>query len=218
MTEQIIIDGVDVSGCEHLYTDSRYNDKCCSASIGGNCLCKPSEMLCVKYVECLKVQLKRKEQSEEKLVKQIQTICDFINNRPETFKGVNGSVDKIITDYAKAKEQECERLGKHSVGFARKCQNLELDVCHLKDKNYNLQRQLDQLKAENEELKKRVKGEIHLGNRYKEDFVEQFNEAEKYKQTLQEIKEIAEEYRISNSYYTPLARKILGKISEVEDV
>ena len=53
-------------------------------------------------------QLQRKQQSEEKLVKQIQTICEFINNRPETFKGINGSVDKIITDYAKHKEQECE--------------------------------------------------------------------------------------------------------------
>ena len=52
--KQIIIDGVDVSECEYLYTDSKYNDKCCSASIGGNCLCKPSEMICVKYVECFR--------------------------------------------------------------------------------------------------------------------------------------------------------------------
>ena len=63
--EQIIIDKVNVSGCEYLYTDSKYNDKCCSASIGGDCLCKPSEMLCVKYVEHLKEQLKRKEQECE---------------------------------------------------------------------------------------------------------------------------------------------------------
>ena len=63
--------------------------------------------------EAIIEELERKEQSEEKLVKQLQTICDFINNRPETFKGVNGSVDKIITDYAKAKEQECEELKKY---------------------------------------------------------------------------------------------------------
>lgn len=60
--EQIIIDKVNVSGCEYLYTDSTYNDKCCSASIGGDSLCKPSEMMCVKYVEYLKEQLKRVEQ------------------------------------------------------------------------------------------------------------------------------------------------------------
>ena len=64
--KQVIIDKVNVSGCEYLYTDSRYNDKCCSASIGGDSLCKPSEMLCVKYVEHLKEQLKTKEQECER--------------------------------------------------------------------------------------------------------------------------------------------------------
>ena len=54
--------------------------------------------------------IKRKGQSEARLVKQIQTICDFINNRPEIFKGIYGGVDKIITEYAKHKEQECEKL------------------------------------------------------------------------------------------------------------
>ena len=63
--KQIIIDGVNVAGCEYLYTDSKYNDKCCSASIGGDCLCKPSEMICIKYVECLKEQLQRYKQAIE---------------------------------------------------------------------------------------------------------------------------------------------------------
>ena len=53
---------------------------------------------------------KQKEQSEAELVGQIQTICDFINNRPETFKGVYGGVGKIIIEYAERKEQECEEL------------------------------------------------------------------------------------------------------------
>ena len=73
---QIIIDKVNVSGCEYLYTDSKYNDKCCSASIGGDCLCKPSEMLCVKYVEHLKEQLKRKEQECERLKWYLKEIRD----------------------------------------------------------------------------------------------------------------------------------------------
>lgn len=51
--KEIIIDGVNVAECEFLYTDN-YNDKCCSASIGGDCLCKPSEMICLNYVENLK--------------------------------------------------------------------------------------------------------------------------------------------------------------------
>ena len=67
-----------------------------------------------------------------------------------------------LNEKLKRKEQECEELNEHSVGFARKCQNLELDVFHLKDKNYNLQRQLDQLKAENDELKRQHQGDKGL--------------------------------------------------------
>ena len=74
--KKVIIDKVDVSGCEYLYTDSRYNDKCCSASIGGDCLCEPSEMLCVKYVEHLKEQLKCKEQECEELKKELEAVYD----------------------------------------------------------------------------------------------------------------------------------------------
>lgn len=75
--KKVIIDKVNVSGCEYLYTDSTYNDKCCSASIGGDCLCKPSEMLCVKYVEHLKEQLKRKEQECEELKKTLIEIKEI---------------------------------------------------------------------------------------------------------------------------------------------
>ena len=97
----VIIDGVDVSRCE-----SFCNGICCKVGFGDDASCK-------LFSDCNYKQLKRKEQSEKKLVNQIQTICDFINNRPETFKGINGSVDKIITDYAERKEQEYEELRKH---------------------------------------------------------------------------------------------------------
>ena len=62
------------------------------------------------FIKNLYSKLQAKEQSEERLVKQIQTICDFINNRQEILKGIYGDVDKIITKYAKNKEQECEEL------------------------------------------------------------------------------------------------------------
>lgn len=97
-------------------------------------------------------QLQRKQQSEEKLVKQIQTICDFINNRPETFKGINGSVDKIITDYAKAKEQECEELKK----IINEAKNSKLDLKSFlvgEAVQNEYEQQLDRLKAELEAYK-----------------------------------------------------------------
>lgn len=92
--KQIIVDGVDVSECE----DYGYRWK-------ARYWCHNCDEPCTDYPNCYYKQLKRKEQSEVKLVGQIQTICDFINNRPETFKGIYGGVDKIITEYAELKAE-----------------------------------------------------------------------------------------------------------------
>ena len=100
--EQIIIDGIDVSGCE-------YYDKNKSSL---TCTCE--EYSCSECYNCYYKQLKAKEQSEARLVKQIQIIFVFINNHPEIFKGIYGGVDKIITEYAECKEQECEKLKKQN--------------------------------------------------------------------------------------------------------
>lgn len=123
----------------------------------------------------------------------------------------------------KRKEQECEELNEYSVSFARKCQKLELDVCYLKDKNYNLQRRLDQLKAEKEEIKK------YLGISSKTimerlEELQEFRDNDKYKlyqaeQTLAEIKEIANRNYsevITENWQSLLAKQILQKISECE--
>lgn len=105
MGKEIYIDGVDVSKCEWFgQIDLDINIICTSNSP------KKCSGYCKDNPNCVYKQLKRKEQSEERLVKQMQTICDFINNRPEIFKGVYGSVDKIITEYAERKEQECKEL------------------------------------------------------------------------------------------------------------
>ena len=98
-------------------------------------------------------QLQRKQQSEEKLVNQIKTICDFINNRPETFKGVNGSIDKIITDYAERKEQECE-------DFKQKLLDKTYAYSVMERSRRNSLQQLDQLEEENKSLKKQLQFEF----------------------------------------------------------
>lgn len=138
----VIIDGIDVSRCTCRYY--AYNRHLCSL-IGDD--------LCEEHSDCLYKQLKRKEKSEEKLVKQIQTICDFINNRPETFKGINGSVDKIITDYAKAKEQECE-------DFKQKLLDKTYAYSVMERSRRNSLQQLDQLEEENRSLKKQLQFEF----------------------------------------------------------
>ena len=163
--KQIIIDGVDVSGCTHY---RNYNDEF-------HCDLLSEPLVCVDNPNCYYKQHKRDEQRIVELNKTI-----------------------------KAKEQECERLKN--------------------ERTVDLVKQLDQLKAENEELKKwlpittrlvdefenyeKIKG---INYRiYTQVFFKKFN---KLKQTLTEIKEIAERVKV----YDPLAKQILQKISEVED-
>ena len=118
----------------------------------------------------------------------------------------------------KREEQKCEELNEYSVGFARKCQNLELDVFYLKDKNCNLQRQLDQLKAENEKLKKNCNDVELENNKLKQRIIEidrsYKNRQEELEQTLTDIKEIVEERNYLD--YNECLDDILQKISEVE--
>ena len=51
-----IVQGIDVKDCEYIYTD-RDNDLCCAASIGGDSLCDPAQMMCNKYLDHLKKQI-----------------------------------------------------------------------------------------------------------------------------------------------------------------
>lgn len=90
------------------------------------------------------------------------------------------------------------------------CEHYTGNIGYLTDKNWTCRAKIQGTKCEDcpncyyknwqrkeqecEELKKRVKGEIHLGNRYKEDFVEQFNEAEKLKAELEQEKALKETY------------------------
>ena len=129
----------------------------------------------------------------------------------------------------KRKEQECEELKNEliNIKWNIESQNIEID---------NYERQLDQLKAENSYLKSKVTHYEHLlklgvtelitGAEVEEHANYLITQATvllreenyKLKQTLTEIKEIAE----AESYLSPqstrlLVHKILQKISEVEE-
>ena len=150
MTDKQIIDEVDVSWCEwirEIELDSEYICTC-------NSLNKTSSY-CKDNPNCYYKQLKRKAQSEAKLVKQIQTICDFINNRPEIFKGVYGSVDKIITEYAECKEQELKNICKaFDIEYAidEETGNL-IGRCN---KLYKKEQECEELKVKNQKLKEEI--------------------------------------------------------------
>lgn len=164
MTNKIIIDGVDVSGCDchyngwsQLYRDNR--DMC---DKGCDLECKPKENGCYHYTKCLEEQLQAKEQECEEL------------------KGLCNGLDTTIDNYT--------------------------NLIELRNQ------QLDQLKAENDELKKEIaKATMEICNQCgeKDDYnipckqirdlgyglQLEIEENDKLKQTLTEIKEIAKPYQ-----------------------
>ena len=113
----------------------------------------------------------------------------------------------------KRKEQECEELKKDIKDIA----NL-LDLDTGEEYNFsNIEMETKELKAENEELKKQLTI-LDDEDVVVEITVKQFEEYKKLKQTLAEIKEIAEDFyldgeHVKNKY---LAQEILQKISECE--
>ena len=134
-------------------------------------------------------------------------------------------------DY-KAKEQECEELKKQYNCYAcgtckgkEDYKNLETHHIGLRKSFDKLHEQLDQLKAQNETYKKMFENEdvrlalneIRTGERHL-----WVNKAEKLKQTLSEIKKIAEQISLpmgtgNGGNRVILAKTILQKISEAEN-
>lgn len=277
--KQIIIDGVDVSGCEYFRVTLPSG---CLGEHRCNCDSINSMSLNCEDNNCIYKQLKRKEQECENGIKRIKDLEERIINHSDT-------IEEYCNKLAK-KQQECERLKKklnpklknaHCAYFEGQtglCKAKEFTRCNpvncklytidelstivdlqeqldqlkaeleqmtaLKDtyfacyhaKHGDLAKKYDQLKAENDELKNKNNDLTILGmdlNQTNEILRKSFftadknkdnwrEKAEKLKQTLTEIKEIAEK-----SYKTPLAEKdcincdeflaqILQKISEVE--
>lgn len=168
MTDKpVIVDGIYVEGCGH-YWNGR-----CHAYVDST----GKFLLCINSPNCYYKQLQRKAQVEAKSVGQIQTICDFINNRPETFKGVYGDVAKIITEYAAHKEKECEEL-KEEVNLLRQYkgskqasyENMQVEKNKAVSQNQDLLKQVERwqekynkLQAERDKIKA-------IGDNYFDEF------------------------------------------------
>ena len=190
--KQIIIDGVDVSGCEHLYREidcSAYIDfsECCEGYDHSYGYCP--------NIDCYYKQLKRaenqivdlnkmveaKEQKCEELVSkgnQLDKKCKQqswdignlgykIKNQRHEINNRLKQLDQLKVENARnreklqAKEQECEEL-KDEILHLRKEGNKSCAYCiDLIEK----EKQLDQLKAENEQLKEELSTIQHNCNR-----------------------------------------------------
>ena len=160
----IIINGVDVSGCEHLGLYKEYKLKC-----GG---CYPVD--CSDNPNCYYKQLLRKEQECEKAKQNAQDTYDLWQALIDSFNILQGDKIKL--------EQECERLKKE-------CEIWKNQVLTLDDEAITVQ--ITQ---------------------------QQFEEYNKLKIILTEIKKLAEKHKVTaHCDYLIDMDNILQKISKVEN-
>ena len=199
--KEIIIDGVDVSGCEYYNKD----DKTCR-EVNGNYdtdICEFDK--CENYNCCYK-QLKRKEQEVQ------QAMDNYVQLDLQRVKEYNELVDLY-----KAKEQECEELRSRTASII-----YSLTGGRLSYSTYTLEgcenAYRDQLSIDVERATKELEEE---NKTLKQELSELFNclkqangKRNAYKQTLTEIKEIVNgNYEILD----PQAKnEILQKINECE--
>ena len=269
--KQIIIDGVDVSGCEHCLKMTKY--RCTIQRDVYKCLCeenpncdhkqlkrlekllpdingkfyKAVDDLKVKEQECEELKVENKKLKEKLLAYEIkdkeQIMSNYCKNCYELTKQLDQTkadndslkselmqtncyleADKEIIDQLKAKntclkkcnERLLQAIIKDQAEIVQK--NIDETNISLLKENMDLQRQIDQLKAENDESKQAYQ---RLNNMYNDNC----NFTGKLEQTLTEIKEIAETaakclYTTKSEDYTDgyswLGSIILQKISECE--
>ena len=160
--KQIIIDGIDVSGCV-FYGFSNLNNHLCTSKEFSKIDCT----YCNNNPNCYYKQLKRAENTVEECHK----------------------YQAELEDKLTAKEQECERLKN--------------------ERTIDLVKQLDQLKAENDELKTKLinwLGKEGLRQSEKEFYEQQL---EAYKMEAEEGKEINAELKSDNKYLNDLLNQAL---------
>lgn len=186
--KQIIIDGVDVSGCEFLIIEKdKQMCRCIKADLfggiefvenakNGNCQDNPN---------CYYKQLKAKEQECEKIKEDNATLFDKAIEARKECTDLKEQLFLLQIDYTELEKR-------HNDSFEQFNQlKTELDqMTALKDtyfacyhaKHEDLAKKYDQLKAENEELKKQLKFE------FDETLLQYSNELDRLKAENEELK------------------------------
>lgn len=88
------------------------------------------------------------------------------------------------------------------------CIHCNTNYCRFVDELRELEQENAELKAENERLKEKIESYVCSQNCYA------YKQADKYRQTLQEIKAIAEQSNVDCIYRISVIRKILTKAEE----
>lgn len=211
--KQIIIDDVDVSKCNYFNnTDKSYCEECCSEFGCAICNDRPN---------CYYKQLKRKEQECEELKETIKLQNEM---QMEVCEEKNEEIEKL-----KAEKEEIKKY----LGISHKTILERLE--ELTDFRDGDMEEIDQLKAKNDEYSLFIEklcdyvglecDDEEQAMRTLSDFARQMNKAiwiiDRHRQTLAEIKEIAEkEVKYApdgETFARPEIKQILQKICEVEN-
>lgn len=158
--EPVYIDGINISECAYALAPVNYQKEisciACKASITKLNFCK-------RNPDCYFKQLKRKEQECERLKEEIKikTGKDYINEIQDiTMKYECHQKSLGRCWWGKyGKETECIGIRECHKRELEVIQKLEFDLKHKKEKVNKLEQQLDQLKKENETLKKLLEEE-----------------------------------------------------------
>lgn len=210
MDKQIIIDGVDVSGCEFYWLEK---DICNNGNLTSDCQ---------EHKDCIYKRYIRKEQECENNKTAHQMELDIYNQECLS-----------LQEELKAKEQECKRL-KKAIKLYNCIEKWGTKECHcacrcLGNEFCNdAEKKINQLKAENEILEKVNKNNQEkikkLNETLEEEFIAKQYGDEALFFTLMDIKEIAETavkggYATKSFDYTQgmetIGSYVLQKIKEV---
>ena len=188
--KQIIIDGVDVSGCEWFYKNDPCKNTC-------KYFCTPCEW--VEIQNCMYKYAKRKEQECEELKDKLS--CCFCNP--------NVSLNDIEKQRKCIEVTECfrrklDQLKKENDELKSTNKIYEQGIARLKDEKNNL-------KKENNSLKETIDGLLSIQYKLADNRV-------KYSQTLAGIKELLLQTSTDSQEHCVNAKSvILQKINEVID-
>ena len=124
--KEIIIDGVDVSGCENSFKQfDNWIGKdvvMCDCTLG--CRCEPKENHCKFYMYYLEQQLKRKEQECEELKKELEAVYDDCKGCPTCNEALYNA-NLYAKEYRKLKQtlteikDYCNKYPQNSIGFKK---------------------------------------------------------------------------------------------------
>lgn len=187
MTEEIIINGVNVAECEFYFQDEKYS--CNLSFINQEELCK-----CDDVQDCYYKQLKRLEQLKNKYYQQTLDDEIQINNLLEEIQQIkqDRNVENItrLSLENRRLEQERDELKKTIENQKLEYEELQCDLSEVENACGCYQSENAELKQENKDLKKQIesdKGLITIGGKQQYDMTMAYD---KCKSALEEIREI----------------------------